>query len=64
MQVQDFTQTQLRLFLLVAADPNSLFLTGDTCQTIARGVGFRFEELQTMSLVGVRTKSATRVVVA
>ena len=33
---------------LPQADPNSLFLTGDTCQTIARGVGFRFAELQSM----------------
>lgn len=47
-EVQDFTQAELRLFLEVCADKNALFLTGDTCQTIARGVGFRFEELTTM----------------
>ena len=47
-EVQDFTQAELRLFILVCADKNALFLTGDTCQTIARGVGFRFEELRTM----------------
>ena len=32
----------------VCHDKNALFFTGDTCQTIARGVGFRFEELTTM----------------
>ena len=25
-----------------------MFMTGDTCQTIARGVGFRFEDLRSM----------------
>jgi hypothetical protein len=29
------------------ADPNALFYCGDTCQTIARGVGFRFEDVRT-----------------
>lgn len=47
-EVQDFTQAELRLFIAVCSDKNALFLTGDTCQTIARGVGFRFEELTTM----------------
>ena len=32
----------------MCADKNALFFTGDTCQTIARGVGFRFEDLTTM----------------
>ena len=40
-EVQDFTQAELRLFLEVTHDRNALFLTGDTCQTISRGVGFR-----------------------
>ena len=48
VQVQDFTQAQLRLFLLVCQDPNGLFFTGDTCQTIQRGVGFRFCDLRSM----------------
>ena len=47
-EVQDFTQAELRLFIAACADKNALFFTGDTCQTIARGVGFRFEELTTM----------------
>jgi len=47
-EVQDFTQAEIRLFLEACADKNALFFTGDTCQTIARGVGFRFEELTTM----------------
>ena len=32
----------------MCVDKNALFFTGDTCQTIARGVGFRFEDLTTM----------------
>ena len=47
-EVQDFTQAELRLFLACCADPNAVFLTGDTCQTIARGVGFRFDDITTM----------------
>ncbi|KOO22984.1 lupus brain antigen 1-like protein [Chrysochromulina tobinii] len=47
-EVQDFTQAEIRLFLEVCVDKNALFFTGDTCQTIARGVGFRFEDLTTM----------------
>jgi hypothetical protein len=30
----------------VVADPNGLFLCGDTCQTIARGIGFRFTDVK------------------
>ena len=47
-EVQDFTQAELRLFLECCSDKNGLFLTGDTCQTIARGVGFRFEDVRRM----------------
>ncbi len=30
------------------ADPNGLFFCGDTAQTIARGIGFRFADIQTL----------------
>ena len=36
---QDFTQAELCLYLEVVQNPNDVFLAGDTCQTIARGVG-------------------------
>lgn len=39
--LQDFTQAELLLALRVVSDPNGLFMCGDTCQTIARGIGFR-----------------------
>ena len=32
----------------VVRNPNSLFYCGDTCQTIARGVGFRFADIRTL----------------
>eukprot|EP01045_Picozoa_sp_COSAG04_P011050 COSAG04_NODE_699_length_11044_cov_4.121243_3_plen_453_part_00 len=38
-EVQDFTQAELCLYLEVVQNPNDVFLAGDTCQTIARGVG-------------------------
>lgn len=47
-EVQDFTQAELKLLLRLCRDPTGLFLTGDTAQTIARGVGFRFEDVKTM----------------
>ena len=43
LQVQDFTQAELHLDLRVVSDPNSIFYCGDTAQTIARGVGFRWD---------------------
>ena len=47
-EVQDLTQAQLHLLLGLAADPNGLFLAGDTAQTIARGIGFRFTDIRTL----------------
>ena len=47
-EVQDFTQAELCLYLKVIANPNDILLAGDTCQTIARGVGFRFEDIRLM----------------
>jgi len=42
-------QALVSTFLAACADPNSLFLAGDTCQTISKGVGgFRFEDLRSM----------------
>ena len=34
---------ELLLLLRTVEDPNQLFLTGDTAQTIARGLSFRFQ---------------------
>ncbi|KAI3424745.1 hypothetical protein D9Q98_008134 [Chlorella vulgaris] len=47
-EVQDFTQAELLMDLRIVSDPNGLFLCGDTAQTIARGVGFRFTDIQTL----------------
>ena len=44
-EVQDFTQAELMVFLQCCRDPNGLFLTGDTAQSIMRGVSFRFKDL-------------------
>jgi hypothetical protein len=45
-EVQDFTQAELYLVLNLCRDPDQCFLAGDTAQTIARGVGFRFTDIK------------------
>ena len=47
-EVQDFSQNILTLMFLVSPGPESLFFCGDTCQTIARGIGFRFQDLSNL----------------
>lgn len=47
-EVQDFTIGEIQLLILLSTDPNSLFVTGDTAQTIARGVAFRFQDVRSL----------------
>eukprot|EP00741_Cyanophora_paradoxa_P016636 tig00000198_g16065.t1 len=47
-EVQDFTQAELALAALVCGDGGGLFFCGDTCQTIARGLSFRFCDLRSL----------------
>ena len=47
-EVQDATQLELYLYFLIIEDKNKFFFTGDTCQTIAEGVGFRFSDLKSI----------------
>ena len=47
-EVQDFTQAEIALLVGCCEDRNGLFFTGDTAQSIMRGVSFRFTDLQTM----------------
>lgn len=52
-EVQDFTQAELLLILACCQDPNGLFFTGDTAQSIMQGVSFRFKDLRSMfKLIG------------
>eukprot|EP00742_Colponemidia_sp_Colp-10_P005402 GILJ01005771.1.p1 GENE.GILJ01005771.1~~GILJ01005771.1.p1 ORF type:complete len:2593 (-),score=466.03 GILJ01005771.1:108-7886(-) len=44
-EVQDLTHACIELLMMVCEQPNGLFFSGDTCQTIAKGVGFRFCDL-------------------
>ena len=41
-EVQDLPHIVLELLKLVISDRQRLFFAGDTAQTIAKGVGFRF----------------------
>ena len=47
-EVQDFTQAELSILVRICRYPNDLFLTGDTAQSIMRGVSFRFSDLRTI----------------
>ena len=47
-EVQDFTQAELMLILACCQDPNGLFFTGDTAQSIMQGVAFRFKDLRSI----------------
>ena len=45
-EVQDFTQAELAVLIHCCRDPNSMFFTGDTAQSIMRGITFRFQDLR------------------
>ncbi|XP_070208314.1 TPR and ankyrin repeat-containing protein 1-like [Littorina saxatilis] len=47
-ETQDFTQAELFLLMCLTDQPNRMFLTGDTAQSIMRGVAFRFTDLKTL----------------
>ncbi|XP_029445566.1 TPR and ankyrin repeat-containing protein 1 [Rhinatrema bivittatum] len=47
-EIQDFTQAELALLMRTINDPNSMFLTGDTAQSIMKGVSFRFSDLRSL----------------
>ena len=47
-EVQDFTQGELWLMMHNCMNPNGLFLTGDTAQSIMSGIAFRFEDVTTL----------------
>ena len=47
-EVQDFTQAELNIITQLSSEPNNLFLTGDTAQTIMKGVYFRFCDLRSL----------------
>ncbi|XP_022795002.1 TPR and ankyrin repeat-containing protein 1-like [Stylophora pistillata] len=47
-ETQDFTQAELMLLIRCCSDPNGIFLTGDTAQSIMQGISFRFEDLRSL----------------
>ena len=47
-ETQDFTQAELCLLLRLCQNPNDMFLTGDTAQSIMRGISFRFSDLKSL----------------
>ncbi|KAJ4463101.1 putative lupus brain antigen [Paratrimastix pyriformis] len=59
-EVQDWTQAALKVLFQVCRQPDGFFFGGDTCQTIARGVGFRFCDLQSLFYEQSRRYAVTR----
>ena len=47
-ETQDFTQAELSLIIRCCRHPNDLFFTGDTAQSIMRGIAFRFSDLKSL----------------
>ena len=47
-ETQDFTQAELSLLIRCCRVPNDLFFTGDTAQSIMRGIAFRFNDLKSL----------------
>ena len=47
-ETQDFTQAELSLLIRCCRHPNDLFFTGDTAQSIMRGIAFRFSDLKSL----------------
>ena len=47
-ETQDFTQAELSLLIRCCRSPNELFFTGDTAQSIMRGISFRFNDLKSL----------------
>lgn len=45
-EVQDLTQVQIALFRFICKNNEGFVFGGDTAQTIASGVGFRFQDVQ------------------
>ncbi|XP_062597185.1 TPR and ankyrin repeat-containing protein 1-like [Saccostrea cucullata] len=57
-ETQDFTQAELCLLLRVCQSPNEMFLTGDTAQSIMRGIAFRFNDLRSLFFYAKRSMHA------
>ena len=55
-EVQDFTQAELSLLLRCSKHPSGTFCTGDTAQSIMKGVFFRFEDLKSQFWTLVHSK--------
>ncbi len=47
-ETQDFTQAELSVIICSCRNPNRLFFTGDTAQSIMRGIAFRFSDLRSL----------------
>ena len=47
-ETQDFTQAELSLLIRCCRFPNRLFFTGDTAQSIMKGIAFRFHDLKSL----------------
>lgn len=62
-EVQDFTQAELSLLLKCSDNPNGTFCTGDTAQSIMKGVFFRFEDLKSQFWEMAQSRQYTTIAI-
>jgi len=60
-ETQDLTQAELRLLMRLCTNLNDMFFCGDTAQTIASGVAFRFEDLRSLFKLEGSARAAAAV---
>jgi len=58
-ETQDFTQAELRLIVRLCDNLNDMFFCGDTAQTIASGVAFRFQDLRALFKLEADARAVT-----
>lgn len=60
-EVQDFTQAELAILIRICRNPNDLFLTGDTAQSIMKGVSFRFDQVKNLFYEAKQNSESVKV---
>ncbi|OPL33891.1 hypothetical protein AM593_06298, partial [Mytilus galloprovincialis] len=60
-EAQDFTQAELFLLIKLCDSPHGMFVTGDTAQSIIKGIAFRFKDLVSLFHYASKDSSVTTV---
>ncbi|CAG2222141.1 TPR and ankyrin repeat-containing protein 1 [Mytilus edulis] len=60
-EAQDFAQAELFLLIKLCDSPHGMFVTGDTAQSIMKGIAFRFKDLVSLFHYASKDSSVTTV---